>query len=121
VSGGRILVVDDDRDIRDMIEIVLASDGYEVSTAPDGAAALEALEQSRPDLILLDLRMPVLDGVSFLRRYREQPGPHVPVIVLTAAQDVAARGTEIRADGYLDKPFQIGDLLALIGRHLRGA
>ena len=115
----RILVVDDDSDIRDLIEIVLAGEGYDVRTAADGVAALEVVEQSPPKLILLDMRMPVLDGWEFARRYRAGPGPHAPIVVLTAARDAAARAAEIGADGYLGKPFNVVELVQLVGQHAR--
>jgi two-component system, chemotaxis family, chemotaxis protein CheY len=119
VSGGRILVVDDEASIREMIEIVLSSAGYEVSTAPHGAAALDVVQRAPPNLILLDMRMPVLDGWGFARVYRQKPGPHAPIVVLTAARDAAARAAEIDADGYLGKPFNVDELLALVGQHAR--
>ena len=115
----RILIVDDDSDIRDLIEIVLAGEGYDVRTAADGVAALEVVEQSPPKLILLDMRMPVLDGWEFARRYRAGPGPHAPIVVLTAARDAAARAAEIGADGYLGKPFNVVELVQLVGQHAR--
>ena len=118
-SGERILVVDDDDSIRDMIEIVLAAEGYAVRTAAHGAAALELVEESPPRLILLDMRMPVLDGWGFARAYRQRPGPHAPIVVLTAARDAAARAAEIQADGYLGKPFNLGELLDLVDQHAR--
>lgn len=117
----RVLVVDDDAAIRDLVEIVLAGGGYEVRTAEDGAAALELVREVRPDLILLDMRMPVMDGWTFARRYRQQPDSSAPIIVLTAARDAAARSEEIVADGYLAKPFNVTELLALVGQHTQSA
>jgi CheY-like chemotaxis protein len=61
--------------------------------------------------------MPILDGWGFARVYRQQPGPHAPIVVLTAARDAAARAAEIQADGYLGKPFNLGELLDLVGQH----
>jgi two-component system chemotaxis response regulator CheY len=115
----RILIVDDDESIRDMIEIVLSAEGYAVRTAPHGQAALELVEEAPPTLILLDMRMPVLDGWGFARVYRQRPGPHAPIVVLTAARDAAARAAEIQADGYLGKPFNLGELLDLVNQHAR--
>ena len=113
----RVLVVDDDPAIRDLVKIVLASGGYEVHTAEHGAAALELAREARPGLILLDMRMPVMDGWEFARIYRERPGPHVPIVVITAAHEVAERAAQVSADDFLAKPFDIDDLVQVVGRH----
>jgi DNA-binding response OmpR family regulator len=116
-QAARVLVVEDDDSIRDLVDIVLTSAGYEVLTASDGAAALQVAGAVRPDLVLLDMRMPVMDGWEFARRYRAGPEPHAPIVVVTAARDAAQRASEIDANGYLGKPFDMGELLALV-RHL---
>ena len=69
-----------------------------------------------PDLIVLDMRMPIMDGWEFARRYRELPGPHAPIIVFTAARDAGERASEIAADAYLSKPVSLDDLLDLAAR-----
>jgi DNA-binding response OmpR family regulator len=117
----RVLVVEDDDGIRDLVDIVLSTAGYEVLTAPNGAAALQLVGQTRLDLVLLDMRMPVMDGWEFARRYRERPEPAAPILVLTAARDAAARAAEIDANGYLGKPFEMQELLTLVGYHTRSA
>lgn len=117
----RILVVEDDDLIRELVNLVLSGAGYEVMTATDGAAALQAIEGAQPDLVLLDMRMPGMDGWEFARRYRAQPEPHAPIVVLTAARDAAARAAEIQANGYLGKPFDVNELLSLVGLHARPA
>jgi two-component system, chemotaxis family, chemotaxis protein CheY len=117
----RILVVEDDDGIRDLVDLVLSTAGYEVLTAPNGAAALQLVGQVHPDLVLLDMRMPVMDGWEFARRYRARPEPHAPILVLTAARDAAARAAEIHANGYLGKPFDMEELLMLVGHHTRRA
>ena len=117
----RILVVEDDDGIRDLVDLVLSSAGYEVLTAPNGAAALQVVGQTRPDLVLLDMRMPVMDGWEFARQYRARPEPHAPILVLTAARDAAVRAAEIHANGYLGKPFDMQELLTLVGHHTRQA
>jgi CheY-like chemotaxis protein len=111
----RVLVVEDDDGIRDLIDLVLSAAGYEVLTAPDGAAALDVVGRLPPDLVLLDMRMPVMDGWEFARRYRARPEPPAPIVVVTAARDAAQRAEEIDANGYLGKPFDVGELLALVG------
>lgn len=110
----RLLVVEDDATVREMLELVLDDAGYEVRSVPHGAAALAVLNEVRPDVILLDMKMPVMDGWEFVRRYRARRGPRAPVIVLTAAQDDARCAAEVGARAYLAKPFAIDDLLSLI-------
>jgi len=112
-------VVDDDDSIRDFIAMALGDEGYEVATVHDGAAALEVMAGFRPDLILLDLRMPGMDGWEFSHAYRQAPPPRVPILVLTAARDAGASASEIDADAFLAKPFELRDLLALVERLVR--
>jgi two-component system, chemotaxis family, chemotaxis protein CheY len=117
--AARVLVVEDDDGIRDLVDLVLSSAGYEVLTASDGAAALQVIGTVHPDLVLLDMRMPVMDGWEFARRYRARPEPHAPIVVLTAARDAAQRAAEIDANGYLGKPFDMTELLAMVSHHAR--
>ena len=114
MSRPRVLVVEDDESIRQFIELALVDDGYEVALAEDGAKALALAPRFRPDVVLLDLRMPGIDGWRFADRYRDGPGPHAPILVLTAARDAATSAAEIRADAYLAKPFELADLLRLL-------
>jgi two-component system chemotaxis response regulator CheY len=121
-GGSRpILVVEDDESLRRLLFWTLTEEGYSVMEASDGAVALARVHEAAPGLILLDMRMPVLDGWEFARRYRARPGPHAPIICVTAAVDaaeVAARGTQIGAVASLSKPFDLDELLALVRRHL---
>jgi CheY-like chemotaxis protein len=110
----RLLVVDDDPTIREMLDMVLASEGYEVITAAHGAAALALVDQRRPHVILLDMKMPVMDGWEFLRQYRQRPGAKVPIVVITAAQDDRREAADIGAQAYIAKPFAIDDLLRAV-------
>ncbi len=112
----RVLVVDDDEGIRGFVSLALADEGYEVAEADNGAAALHLLESARPDVILLDMRMPTMDGWEFSRIYRQSPGPHAPIIVLTAARDASSWASQIDAEGCLGKPFDVDELLDLVGR-----
>ena len=114
-----VLVVEDQEDIRDFVAYVLQSEGYRVTTAGNGAVALEQVAREPIDVVLLDMRMPVMDGWAFARAYRQQPGPHAPIVVLTAAQDAASRAAQIQADGYLGKPFELDDLLNIVAHHTR--
>ncbi len=112
-AAGRVLVVDDDESIVDFVREALEDEGYEVLTATEGAEALNLAVARPPDLILLDMRMPIVDGWEFADAYARAPGPHAPVIVMTAARDAASIATEIHAAGYLAKPFTLDDLLSL--------
>jgi len=120
-AAGCILVVEDDEAIRRVVALALADEGYGVTVAPDGRAALERLRYHRPRLILLDMRMPEMDGWEFARRYRARPGPYAPIICVTAAVDAAAWGAQIGAAASLGKPFDLDDLLAIVDRYARPA
>ncbi len=120
MAAEHVLVVEDQPDIRDFVALVLENEGYRVTTAGNGAIALEEVARQRVDVVLLDMRMPVMDGWTFAHVYRQQPGPHAPIVVLTAAQDAAERAAQIQADGYLGKPFLLDDLLSIVARHARG-
>jgi two-component system, chemotaxis family, chemotaxis protein CheY len=119
VLSTAILVVEDDQEIRDFLALVLEAEGYAVRTAHNGAMALELIRQQTPDLILLDMRMPVMDGWAFVQAYRSQPGPHAPIIVQTAARDAEQTAREVQADAFLGKPFNLDDLLAVVRTTLR--
>src|SRR5678815_2664641 len=96
---GRILIVDDDHTVRDMLAEFFTERGYEVVTAPSGAEALRGLSETRPDLVLLDIRMPGLDGVETLRRLRTV-APGISVIMVTANEDVALARTTLKPVSY---------------------
>jgi DNA-binding response OmpR family regulator len=115
----RVLVVDDDESIREYVDMALSEEGYEVITAPHGAAALDAIAQSPPDLILLDMRMPVMDGREFSQAYRRTADVPAPIVVLTASRDVSSSANEIRADGAVAKPFDLDELLETVRVHCR--
>lgn len=115
---GPILLVEDDESIREFIEMALTDEGFAVETASDGVAGLAVASRIKPRLILLDMRMRGLDGWGFSRAYRQSPGPHAPVVVLTAARDAGASAAEIEADAFLAKPFDLDDLLTLVRRFL---
>src|SRR4030081_193148 len=85
MSAERILIVDDDESIRQIVRLCLTDEGFEVREAWNGQAALDALDEFQPDLILLALRMPVMDGWEFARRYESRPGRHVPIVAFLAA------------------------------------
>jgi two-component system response regulator MprA len=111
--GERVLVVDDDAPVRRMLERSLTAEGYVVEAAADGGGALAAVERTVPDLIVLDVAMPGLDGLAVTERLRGA-GITVPILILTARDAVAERvaGLEAGSDDYLVKPFAIAELVA---------
>lgn len=113
-EAGQVLVVDDDRDIAELVKLALTDDGYEVLTACNGARALAVVEHAAPRLILLDMRMPVMDGWAFAREYRARVPMPAPIVVVTAARDAAERASEIAADGHLSKPFGLDELFDVV-------
>src|SRR4051794_38546039 len=107
----RVLMIDDDPDIRQLIAFALVDEGFEVDEAADGHEALELVGRQHPDVILLDMKMPGMDGWEFVKVYRERYGHQAPIIVITAAHDAAKRGAHVKADSYLSKPFDLDMLV----------
>jgi two-component system, OmpR family, response regulator MprA len=120
MADAAILVVDDDAPIRRMLERTLAAEGYAVESAVDGGDALVSVERSTPDLILLDVTMPGLDGLAVCRRLRDK-GLATPVLLLTARDELDDRvaGLDAGADDYVVKPFETVELLARVRALLR--
>ena len=120
IKGVKILLVDDEPHILQFLEMGLVNEGYEVKTAPDGLAALEAVEKFAPHVIILDVMMPEMDGFEVCKRIKET-AEHIAVIMLTAKDEVRDRvkGLTLGADDYLVKPFSFDELLARIGARLR--
>ncbi|MCZ4076495.1 response regulator transcription factor [Rhodococcus sp. H36-A4] len=116
----RILVVDDDRAVRDSLRRSLTFNGYTVDIAVDGLDALEKIAAERPDALVLDVMMPRLDGLEVCRRLRSV-GDDLPILVLTARDSVSERvaGLDAGADDYLPKPFALEELLARLRALLR--
>jgi len=113
--GESILIVDDDAPVRRMLERTLAAEGHRVSSVADGGQALVAVERSVPDLLILDVAMPGLDGLAVCRRLRDK-GVSTPILLLTARDAVADRvaGLDAGADDYLVKPFAVEELTARV-------
>jgi CheY-like chemotaxis protein len=105
-----ILVIDDDPAIRATVAEILMSEGYAVATATNGADGLHSLEKIDPALVLLDMRMPIMDGWGFARAIQAR-GIDIPILVMTAAQDARRWAHEIGAEGYIAKPFDVSALL----------
>ena|SRR3984893_17476866 len=114
MAAERILIVDDDESIRQIVRICLTDEGYEVFEAPNGQVALNTLGEFMPDLILLDLRMPVMDGWEFAKRYEKMPGPRAPVVAFVAALNAEQDCADLDAAGILAKPFDLDDLLKAV-------
>jgi CheY-like chemotaxis protein len=120
-SGKHILVVEDDRDIRESVIEVLEDEGYVVSAASDGQQALALLRSgaARPHLVLLDLMMPVMNGFQFRDEQRKDPAlAHIPVVVITADVNARAKAEGLGAAGFIQKPVKIQPLLDVIEQHL---
>ena len=119
--GARILVVDDDENIRDLLRMHLTSAGYEVQVAPDAIAAGYVILRSPPDLIITDVNMPHMDGFEFVAALKADTSlPRIPVIFLTSVEDGDARGRELGAVGYVTKPVRADRLLSLMAQHVPG-
>src|SRR5688572_133846 len=110
-----VLVVDDDTSILDTVSAILSGEGYDVVSAATGEEALAAVARKQPLLILLDMRMPIMDGWAVARALREQ-GISVPIVVMTAAESAKRWADEVGAEGYLAKPFGLDELLATVER-----
>lgn len=108
-----VLVVDDEPDIRATVSAMLEIEGYGVTEAANGADALHRVEEHPPDVILLDMRMPVLDGWGFAAELRRR-GHRTPIVVMTAARDAAHWAGEIAAAAFVAKPFGFDDLISAV-------
>lgn len=119
--GARILVVDDDEGIRDLLRLHLTSAGYEVQVAADAIAAGYIVLQAPPDLIITDVNMPHMDGFEFVAALKADTSlPRIPVIFLTSVEDGDSRSRELGAVGYVTKPVRADRLLSLVARHVPG-
>jgi DNA-binding response OmpR family regulator len=111
----RILVVDDQAPIRELLTHFLQKEGYEVILAPDGLEAIRLVESKRPHLVILDVRMPELDGVETCWRLRSQEGTRsTPIIIATAFGEVVVEALDAGADDFVTKPFHMADVLARV-------
>ena len=115
-----VLVVEDHADVREMLTVLLETEGFSVRTAANGAEALRQLHEARPALILLDLMMPVMSGDQFRERQLADPALRdVPVICMTAAHDGLARAERLRADAFFPKPVDFESLIGAVREHVR--
>lgn len=114
----RILIVDDDAGILSMLSLLLKQQGYGVVTAFDGQEALLALEADLPDIILLDLNMPVMDGYQFAREFKASYDETIPIVVVSAVEKGEGGGDEIGAVAWIKKPFDLKALLSVVEEHV---
>jgi CheY-like chemotaxis protein len=115
-----VLVVEDHDDTREMVELILRLDGYTVCTARDGAEALELTEREMPCLILLDVTMPVMDGITFARKMRKSRDAHLaatPIVLLTALSSIDDAMAQTGAVSVVEKPIDIDRVLAEVERY----
>jgi len=114
----KVLVIDDDDELADVVRQVLRDSGYSVATVRHGAAALELVRHISPDLILLDLTMPIMDGWSFATQYRRMAKDGARIMLLTANPHASEIATQMGADGYIGKPFTVEDLVTKVRAEL---
>jgi two-component system alkaline phosphatase synthesis response regulator PhoP len=120
----KILIVEDDRHIVALVRYILEREGYQVQIARDGVEGLEIAREYRPDLVVLDLNMPRMDGVEMCRRLKSEQDPLVIFLTVHTERTAVARGYRAGADDYMVKPFELEDLLthikALFAKRARG-
>lgn len=119
-EGPVVLIADDDPWIVDLVKTFLQSEGFSVQSARNGQEALCEIAQHRPDIVLLDVMMPIKDGVTCCIELRQNPDTaEMPVVIMSATENVSSRLREIGADGFIAKPFDIEDLLAVLISQLK--
>jgi DNA-binding response OmpR family regulator len=116
-DGKRVLVVDDERDILSFVQDALTDEGYAVDTAASGEEALQSVMERRPDLIMLDVNLPGVDGWEVLSRLRAAAGEQTPVVVMTGGYRAQEQALASGAQGYLGKPFDLDDLISSVAAH----
>jgi DNA-binding response OmpR family regulator len=114
-----ILVIEDDAAISEYLQMALTDEGYAVSRAQDGLLGLALAQQVQPVLILLDIRLPNMDGIAFLDAYHKLPPPHAPVIVITAGRSTEEDFATLNIAKFLSKPFDLDDLLGVVKTFVR--
>jgi two-component system phosphate regulon response regulator OmpR len=116
----RVLIVDDDDELADVLRQALRESGYSVATVRHGAAALDLLGHIQPDLILLDLTMPIMDGWSFVAQYRRSGKEAGRIVLLTGHPNAREISLNLGVDGYVGKPFGLTELLSTLQQQLGG-
>lgn len=118
LDGATVLVVDDDRRIREAIQWGLETEGLLVETAGDGPEAVERAARTRPDLVILDIGLPMMDGYEVAAALRTACGDRLPILVITADGVAVEKARRVGAFGYLHKPFELDALIAAVRRGL---
>lgn len=116
---GYVLVIDDDQEIRELLEIALTDEGYEVKTAAGVSSAMDLIQARQPDVILLDVRLQGQTGENFLEAYRALPDATAPLVLLSAAPDLEQIAVRSGTERYLAKPFDLDDLLQVVADALQ--
>jgi CheY-like chemotaxis protein len=111
-----VLVIDDDDAVCEVLREALSEDGYAVATVPHGAAALELVRHHQPAVIILDLRMPIMDGWSFADQYRRVAKPAASLILLSAIKDIEESAQRVGAVAFIRKPFELEEVVGHIRR-----
>ncbi|MBI4041812.1 MAG: response regulator [Deltaproteobacteria bacterium] len=120
-QGKTILLIDDEADLREAIKMKLEAEGYQIEQAANGVEALEHIKRNNPDLIVLDVMMPELNGYQVCKRLKEDEKlKHIPIILLTGRAHSSDQfwGLGMGANDYITKPFEFHELLSLIAQHL---
>ncbi|MGH2377465.1 MAG: response regulator [Candidatus Limnocylindria bacterium] len=112
----RVLVVDDDDAICELVRQALSDQGYAVATVPHGAAALEMVKHHQPAVLLVDLRMPIMDGWAFVEQYRRVAGPPASIVLLSAVKDLEETARRLGCEGFVQKPFDLDEVTAAVQR-----
>ena len=114
----RVLIVDDDDELADVLRQALRESGYAVATVRHGAAALELIGQIQPDLILLDLTMPIMDGWSFVTQYRRRGNANGRIVLVTGHPSAREISMSLGADAFIEKPFELTELMRTLQQQL---
>ncbi len=117
-SARRILIVEDDLSIQEFMTMALEDEGYQVTTAPNGAIALDLVDSFHPDLILVDMLMPVMDGRAFIEACSQRPNVHLHIIALSASRSLQGVMKMPGVDGFLAKPFNLDELLNSVQKYM---
>jgi len=119
LSERTVLIVEDDEDVLSAVTMLMQMRHWGTVRAANGREALDAVARRMPDLILLDMKMPVMDGWAFAAEFNQRYHDGAPIVVMTAAEDPAGRALEIGAEAWIAKPFEIDQLLDTVQRHMR--
>jgi CheY-like chemotaxis protein len=114
-----VLVVEDDEALQQLVAMLLEDQHYHVELAGNGEEALQKVKAQMPDLILLDMKMPVMDGWMFVKRLRAWSVASCPIVIMTAAESAKSRALEIGASGWISKPFDVLELRQTVARHIQ--